>query len=185
MISRALRKVACRTPMLELLPNSDQVESAARNIADLISAHAEWFITQGNGATEAVRRHELDLAVSHRRLILSSWTEKGTRSWNIAAWEWHGNKLLLQTSRRLGRERPLLELIPRASAAAVAATVRAARARRCEQLAQLAVSLPGGAKVERAGLSPGVRRGQPGRYARIILRLRHERIAVTATVAAT
>jgi len=171
--------------MLELLPNSEQVESAARNIADLISAHAEWFITQSNGNTEAVRRHELDLAVSHRRLILSSWTEKGIRSWNIAAWEWHGNKLLLQTSRRMGGERPLLELIPRASAGAVAATVRAARQSRCDRLARLAASLPAGAKVERVGLSPGVRRGQPGRYARIILRLRHERIAVTATVAAT
>ena len=152
--------------MFELLPNSEQVESAARNIADLISAHAEWFITQSNGNTEAVRRHELDLAVSHRRLILSSWTEKGIRSWNIAAWEWHGNKLLLQTSRRMGGERPLLELIPRASAGAVAATVRAARQSRCDRLARLAASLPAGAKVERVGLSPGVRRGQPGRYAR-------------------
>ena len=171
--------------MLERLANSDQVESAARNIAELISAHAEWFVTQGNGHTEAVRRHELDLAVTHQRLILSSWTEKGTRSWNIASWGWNGHKLLLQTSRRVGGERPLLELVPRASAAAVAATIRAARQARCEKLATLVCSLQSGAKVERAALSPGMRRGQPGRYARIILRLRHERIAATATVAAT
>jgi len=39
------------------------------------------------------------------------------------------------------------------------------------------------AKIERAVLSPGMRRDQPGRYARIILRLPHERLAVTATVA--
>src|SRR5207302_321797 len=38
-------------------------------------------------------------------------------------------------------------------------------------------------KIERATLSPGMRRDQPGRYARIILRLPHERIAVTGTVA--
>ncbi len=38
-------------------------------------------------------------------------------------------------------------------------------------------------KIERATLSPGMRRDQPGRYARIILRLPHERIAVTAIVA--
>ena len=38
-------------------------------------------------------------------------------------------------------------------------------------------------KIERASLSPGMRRDQPGRYARIILRLPHERIAVTGTVA--
>ena len=39
------------------------------------------------------------------------------------------------------------------------------------------------AKIERAILSPGMRRDQPGRYARIILRLPAERIAVTGTVA--
>jgi len=39
------------------------------------------------------------------------------------------------------------------------------------------------AKIERATLSPGMRRDQPGRYARIILRLPNERIAVTGTVA--
>src|SRR5260370_37615191 len=56
---------------------------------------------------------------------------------------------------------------------------------RCDRLAQLACSLQAGAKIERAALSPGMRRGQPGRYARIILRFKHERIAVTATVAST
>ena len=39
------------------------------------------------------------------------------------------------------------------------------------------------AKIERAALSPGMRRDQPGRYARIILRLPHERVAVTSIVA--
>ncbi len=38
-------------------------------------------------------------------------------------------------------------------------------------------------KIERAMLSPGMRRDQPGRYARIILRLPHERVAVTGIVA--
>jgi hypothetical protein len=38
------------------------------------------------------------------------------------------------------------------------------------------------AKLERAGLSRGVRPGQPGRYARIILRQGHRRVAVTASV---
>lgn len=38
-------------------------------------------------------------------------------------------------------------------------------------------------KIERARLSPGMRRDQPGRYARIILRLPHKRVAVTGTVA--
>jgi hypothetical protein len=38
-------------------------------------------------------------------------------------------------------------------------------------------------KIERAALSPRMRKDQPGRYARIILRLPHERSAFTGTVA--
>src|SRR5574341_345834 len=38
-------------------------------------------------------------------------------------------------------------------------------------------------KIECAALSPGIRRDQPGRYARIVVRLPYERIAVTGTVA--
>src|SRR5467141_1448208 len=73
--------------MLVRLANSNAVENASRSLAELISSHPEWFISQ-NDDTTAVRREELDLAPSLGRLILSSWTEKGTRSWRIVAWEW-------------------------------------------------------------------------------------------------
>lgn len=82
----------------------------------------------------------------------------------------------------MGAERPLIELVPRASAAAIALTVKAARQARCDQLAEVACSGAPGLKVERASLSPGARRGQPGPYARIVLRQKHHRIAVTGYV---
>ena len=50
------------------------------------------------------------------RLILTTWTEQGSRAWKIFAWEWTGEKLTLQASRRMGAERPLIELVPRAAA---------------------------------------------------------------------
>jgi hypothetical protein len=40
-------------------------------------------------------------------------------------------------------------------------------------------------KIERVALSPGIRKGQPGRYARIVLRAKHQRIAVTGSVSAS
>ncbi|HKO99456.1 MAG TPA: hypothetical protein VJU86_20820 [Pyrinomonadaceae bacterium] len=40
-------------------------------------------------------------------------------------------------------------------------------------------------KVERCALSPGARRGQPGRYARIVLFQKRHRIAVTGSVASS
>ncbi len=144
--------------------------------------HAEWFCTAGNNETYALRRDEMQVTIAQRRLMLSCWTEKGSRSWRILGWQWNGQVLLLQASRRMGAELPLIELIPRASATAVAATIRAARQLRCDKLAQLACASLIETRIERAALSPGTRAGQPGRYARILLHRKQTRIAVTGPV---
>ena len=175
--------------MLETLTSLASIEAARRQIAGLFHQHAEWFCTAGRGETYALRRDEMDVSVVHGRLLLSCWTEKGSRSWRILGWEWNGQMLLLQASRRFGAELPLIELVPRASALAVAATIRAARQVRCEKLARLACAAqlePGiercQTRIERCGLNQGTRPSQPGRYARIILFRRHARIAVSGPV---
>jgi hypothetical protein len=169
--------------MLLQLRDIAAVESAERAIRELLSVHSEWFFAQDRGAPLALDNSELDFFVAHRRLILSCWTESGSRSWRIAAWNWTGDKLLLEASRRMGADVATLELVPRASARAIVASIAAARQARCEKLARIAAEVLPRAKIERAVLSPGMRRDQPGRYARIVLRLPHERVAVTATVA--
>src|SRR6185503_324574 len=171
--------------MIERLNTPARIESARAQIAELLSAHAEWFYTLDGATPQALRRSELDVAIVHRRLILTTWTEQGTRAWKIFDWEWTGEKLSLHASRRMGAERPLIELIPRAAASAIALTVKSARLRRAIQLSLMAAAIQPATKVERAALSPGARRGQPGRYARIVLRQRHQRIAVTGSVASS
>ena len=168
--------------MLQYLTTQASLEAARQQIAALFGQHAEWFCTAGSSETYALRRGEMQVSIAQQRLVLSCWTEKGSRTWRILGWEWNGQILLLQASRRMGAERQLIELIPRASAAAVAATIRAARQFRCERLAQLACASAVETRVERAALSPGTRAGQPGRYARIILRRQITRIAVTGSV---
>ena len=171
--------------MFQRVNTQDRLEQARAKIAELLAAHVEWFCTLNDADTQALSRSELDITTAHGRLVLSCWTEKGSRAWKIFAWEWTGAKLLLQASRKLGAERPQIELVPRAAASAIALTVKAARQSRCEQLGQLACTMQVGAKLERTALSPGARRGQPGRYARILLRQRHQRIAVTGSVASS
>ncbi|PWT87975.1 MAG: hypothetical protein C5B55_13905 [Blastocatellia bacterium] len=168
--------------MFHRLTSSASVVSAQRHIAELIAQHAEWFLTPGQSEVQALRRYELEVSVQQDRLVLSCWTDKGNRSWRILGWHWSGQILYLQASRRMGAERPVIEMIPRASAAAVAATIRASRQHRCDQIAQLTSALELETKIERSTLSPGIRRGQPGRYARIVLRRKRERIAVTGSV---
>src|SRR5256712_613163 len=221
--------------MLLHVKDAEAIESANRAIRELLNAHSEWFLTQNGGAPIALNSTEFDFSIAHRRLIFSSWTESGSRSWRVTAWSWTGEKLLLEASRRMGAEVAKLELVPRASAKAIVASIAAARQARCEKLAQIVAQTFEGvgdrlrgvdrndfhpepripnsrvprvdssdlhpkpntqppedhrlksmllsAKIERAVLSPGMRRDQPGRYARIVLRLPHERLAVTATVA--
>ena len=184
--------------MTQELTDIEAIEHAARLIRELLQVHTAWFLTLDSGVPIAIDKNEFDFSVAHRRLIFSSWTEKGSRTWRITACEWNGEKLLLEVTRRMGGEVAKLELVPRASAKAMVAGIAAARQARCEKLAQVVAqalvcgsseenhrlkSVPLSVKVERATLSPGMRRDQPGRYARIILRLPPERVALTATVA--
>jgi len=155
-------------------------------LLEFVQPHAEWFISEDGRLPLEVNRTEFDFSVAHGRLIFSCWTQRGARAWRVTDWNRSDEKLVLQVSRRMGAEVATIELVPRASAKALVATIAAARQARCEMLAQIVVesfeSQPA-AEIEKATLSPGMRRDQPGRYARIILRLPHERIAVTGTVA--
>jgi hypothetical protein len=168
--------------MSERVNTPARVEAARSKIAELLASHVEWFCTLDAGDSHALRNSELDIAAAGSRLILTCWTEKGTRSWKLFDWECSGDKLTLRASRKLGAQRGVIELVPRASANAIALTVKAARQQRATQLGELVAAFQVGTKLERVSLSPGARRGQPGRYARILLRQKHQRIAVTGSV---
>jgi hypothetical protein len=161
------------------------LEFAYEQIAALFREHAEWLFVASDRVSQSLRRDELEVAIIHKRLVLSCWTEKGNRLWRILAWNWNGQALELEVSRRMGRDRELIQLIPRTSAKHVAAIIHAARQLRCEHLAQLAAALEFGTTIERLSLSRGTRPGQPGRYAQILLRRKRERIAVTGPVVAS
>jgi hypothetical protein len=173
--------------MLLRLDDAATVLSAKRSIDELLGKHNEWFLAQDGAAPFPIGAAEFDFSIAHQRLIFAGWLETGFRSWRITAWNWTGQKLTLEASRRLGAEVAALDLIPRESARAIVATIAAARHARCVRLADIACgalaaqSAP--LKIESATLSPGMRRDQPGRYARVILRGPGERIAVTGIVA--
>ncbi len=168
--------------MIERLKSPGEVESAARQIGELIAAHGEWLYVEASGKSSALRRSECDVRAAHGSLIFSCWNEEGAHVWRVVGWEWTGEKLLLEATRRMGAQSSMLELIPRARASDIRALVNATRRKLCLQLAQLACAEVVGARVERAGLSAGARRAEPGRYARVWLRRRDERIAVTGFV---
>ena len=167
--------------MLQNLTSTTRLESAYEQITSLFRENAEWLFVS-DGVVQALRREEIDVTIVRQRLLFSCWTEAGTRLGRLLGWNWNGQLLELKVSRKMGAEVSLIELIPRTNAKVVTATIRAARERRCELLAQLAAAMQTATAVERFSLSRGTNPGQPGRYARIILRGRQERIAVTGPV---
>jgi hypothetical protein len=169
--------------MIERLTDEETIKRAELRLKALIEAHAEWLYAEGAGASVSLRKGECDLHVSHGRLIFSCWTDRGLTVWRIRGWEWTGEKILLEASRRMGAEVARLELIPRATHEDISVIISDTRRERCRQLAELACAAIAGAKVERASLSAGARKNQPGRYARILLRHHnHERIAVAGAI---
>ena len=151
-------------------------------LTELFRAHAEWLFVPSEGAPQSLRRDELEVAVVHGKLVFSCWTEKGNRWWHIHRWDWNGQLLELETSRRFGRERALMQLVPRASAKQAAVMIRAAREMRCQRLGNLAAAFEEDTRIDRLSLSRGPKPGQPGRYAQVLLLRRRERIAVTGPI---
>ena len=168
--------------MIQRLTNSALLESAHQQIASVFRRHAEWLYAVTDEPAQSLRRDEIEISVSHERLVLSCWTDNGNQLWRVLAWHWSGDLLTLQVSRRMGAELSVVEFIPRTSAKAVTETIRAAREIRCERLAQLASTFNPETPIERFALSRGTRPGQPGRYAQILLKRKQEGVAVTGPV---
>lgn len=169
--------------MIEYLTNKTAIKRANQRIDQLINDHEEWFFSRPEvNASSPLRRNEVHLRATERRLIVSCLTNEGMSAWHVRSWEWTGEKLLLEATPLKGTEPTLLELIPRVSARVIAELVSDSRRARCQTLAQLACRMRHGARIYRMGLSAGIRSGQPGRYARILLELKNESIAVTGIV---
>src|SRR5947209_19180236 len=114
--------------MIERLRDADSIKPAAERIRQLIDAHGEWLCVQGTRATAtSLRKSECDVSISHQRLIFSCWGDEGSSAWRVTGWEWTGEKLRLEATRRMGAESALLELIPRASVQAALVEIGAPR----------------------------------------------------------
>ncbi|HKG12395.1 MAG TPA: hypothetical protein VKB12_03625 [Pyrinomonadaceae bacterium] len=169
---------------------TEEAEGARQRIAARLEAAGELFLREGRGRLRVeLRAGEWELSAHASALVFSYWGEAGVRAWRVNAWGVEGETLLLEATRRMGAERALLELVPRARAATAREVVAEARRAECARVAAKlhahAESLRAGAKLERAWLSAGARRGEPGRWARVLLRLGRERVAATAPVVPT
>src|SRR5215207_2644898 len=167
------------------LDGHEEVAAALRLLARLLGARGAWFLREGrDGAAVELRRGEWWLRAAGGGLVLSYRGQSGARAWRVVAWRAEGEGLYLEAVGRPGAKRALLSLVPRALVASARAAVAEARRAECRRLAAL-VCEAACARLEHASLSPGARRGEPGRWARVRLKMKaggSERVAVAAPV---
>lgn len=163
----------------------EELAASLRLLTRLLEARGAWVLREGRGgAGLELRRDEWELRAAGGSLVLSYRSESGARTWRVAAWRLEGEVLYLEAFGRPGAGRVRLSLVPRATVAAGRALVFDARRAECERLAALVCAFAG-ARLEQASLSPGARRGEPGRWARVLLRMKAVglgRVAVAAPV---
>jgi hypothetical protein len=194
---------------MKFLTTDSEREEARLRLCELLESRGEWFCAESSSARGAdasrrvaalrrgdasrragaarraitLRAGEWELCASGGALRFSYWADAGACAWRVEAWEWAGGKLSLRVTRRMGAERAVLELVPRASAREGAAAVAAARLAACARLAEVVRARAPGSVVESVRLSAGGRRAEPGRYARVLLRRgRGDLIAATGPV---
>ncbi len=154
-------------------------------LSALLDARPAWLLREGRGARRVeLRRGEWELRVAGCALVLYCRGESGARAWRLRAWGAEGEALILDTAVRAGARPTTLWLVPRALVASAREALAEARRAECERLATLICRHPlsFGARLERATLSAGARRGEPGRWARVLFRRGRERVAATAPV---
>jgi hypothetical protein len=163
----------------------EEVQAALRLLTRLLDARGSWFLHEGRDRMGLeLRRGEWELRVAGSSLVFSYWAESGTRTWRLVSWRAEGEGLYLEALKRAGAGRALLSLVPRASVASAREAVADARRAECARLAALICGYAD-ARLEHASLSPGVRRGEPGRWARVVMKMKaggSERVAAAAPV---
>jgi hypothetical protein len=170
--------------MRRTLIKPEEVERARLCLGELLEARGEWLLRESRGGKVIeLRRGEWELRASACALLFSYWGEAGARAWRVTAWAREGEGLSLEVSRRAGAERARLELVARARLATAREAVAEARREACARLASLVCEAASVREAERVSLSAGARRGEPGRWARIVLRRGRVRVAATGPVA--
>lgn len=170
---------------MQHLRDPESAEEARRLLSALLDARVMWLLRERRGrARVELRRGEWELSVAGRALVLYCRSESGARAWRVRAWGAEGEALILEVAARAGARPTTLWLVPRALVASAHEAVAEARRAECERLAALIIRQPLalGARLERATLSAGARRGEPGRWARVLFRRGRERVAATAPV---
>lgn len=154
-------------------------ETALAEITETLDSHNEWLITHASGKSFALQRKEIEITFERGKIMLGFLDETGFQLWRVAACKIEKGILILEVTRRFGRENDRLKFVSRIAAAELSESVERARLEKANRLARLIVTEYPPSKLVRVALNV-----ENGRFAEIIFEPAHKkRIAVLADVA--
>lgn len=158
-------------------------------LSEALETGFEWLLVRGNCAQAALKRDEIEVAFEKGKVFLECLTAEGMKTWRINSLEKvekvenNENKFSLAATGCPGGEVENLELIRRISAADLLAAIKEARLQIAGRIAEIAASKTDTGKIASVRLSKGIRAGEYGGNAQILLQISPGRqIAVFARV---
>ena len=159
------------------ISNSQQAAEAKYAIERAMLGCAEWQLFAGEIPTASLTNNNCEFSVEWGKLIFAWWDEDHSQNWRVTAYETDETELRLQVTRGLGNELGLLTLRNHARWREKVEFENLELAERRQlyrqTLAEMLATHFEGTSIQRLTTNS---RSIPGRYARIILKLRGETI---------
>jgi hypothetical protein len=160
--------------------NSNTNQTAGENkpqdmffeLTETLEAGFEFLLVRENGAQMPLKRGEIEPVFENGKAFLQCLTADGLKIWRIISAKKDGTKLLLAAvagSGGPGSDSERLELIPRITAADLLAAIKEARLEKAAEIAAILAAHVPNSKIARLKLSPGIRAGEYGSSAQILL----------------
>lgn len=170
------------------ITNNQEAAEAKYALERAMLETAEWQLLLGDALTAVVTRDNCELSVEWGKLIFAWWDDQHSQNWRVTAYEIEQAEVRLQVTRGLKAEITTLTLRnqPRWQEKVEFENLELAERRLlfAQTLAELFAGGQFNAKVQRATTGADHLRSIPGRYARLILKLRGETVlAIGATEA--
>jgi hypothetical protein len=168
-----------------MLAQNENLTEQTGALREIFAAQSEWLFADAEGQTFALQRDEIEIFEQNDKLFLGCLTAAGWRNWRVYKVENTAEKLVFEIAGKFNGAKTRIELTRRISVESLLTEVRAARLRRAQEIAVIARrEFSASAKIVRVGLSQGARRGQTGKFARILIdQTSGKTIAVSAHVA--
>lgn len=172
------------------ITNNQEAAEAKYALERAMLETAEWQLLVGDALTAVVTRDNCELSVEWGKLIFAWWDDQRSQNWRVTAYDIDEAELRLQVTRGLKTEFTTLTLRnqTRWQEKIEFENLELAERRRlyAQTLAELFAGKQFNAKVQRATTGADHLHSIPGRYARLILKLRGETVlAIGATEAET